>query len=147
MFAKDINYLRMVFLSDVIGEFFNKLIQFSLAQAMKQCYCLTKALSISPFLSSGLDSLVDIFHLIDDAVIETNVVIGRCEEFFAGFAETKIATRELEDIADHHFDCFANYVEVVQLVQFVPRMEDVVDCLDILGRVADLPVHDACLVH
>lgn len=93
---------------------------------------------------------MDILYLIEDAVGQPDVparVSFLLEHLLADLSELEFGADFLEDIAYHEFDAFADEVEVVVFVEFVAAVEDAVDCLHVLSRVADLVSNDSGLVH
>lgn len=82
---------------------------------------------------------------VKDGVIEFEIVLSVGEYPFAYCFQLKVMSHLLQCITDHEFDAFGGNIVVKCLVEFVARVEDVIDTVAVLGRKADLVVDYAGL--
>ena len=154
---EELDDLFVAALLDEVVELLDELVDLSLPDAVHDLGGLLEAfavLQVGAVLVLG-DLVVDVLHLFQNAVGEPDVLSGVLEHSLADAPEVVLGVDFRENVADHQLDALGDEVEIVVLVQFVPAVEDVVNALHVLRRVADLRLetaplprlHDPRLVH
>ena len=99
------------------------------------------------FIFRFLHFLVNIFNFLKDIVCQLDISFWIFKHFFTYSSEVELNADFLKNIADHELDSFAYQIEVIIFVEFVPTVEDIIDCFHIFCWVAYLIIYDSCLVH
>lgn len=148
---------------NVVHQLLYKFVDFSFIQILKDGGCFLA------FLQNQLPLLflrrrlcfLDLFfnelgisYFTEDTVIKPEVAL-QILVYFACFMQTKPIFGEFEDIAYHLLDAHADDIEIVFFVEFVPRIKEIVDDLNIFNWVGNLVfnyvfyfiLYDPCLIN
>lgn len=89
-----------------------------------------------------METIVDILHFFNEIVIEFDILAWIFEYLLANFSEFELSFNFLQNITYHKLNPFRYDVQIVVFVELVPRIEDVVDCLNVFGGITYLFIND-----
>ena len=87
------------------------------------------------------------FNFLEYVVSQFNIILGIFKHVLAYLPEIELNTNFLKDVTYHEFNSLTHQVKIVVFVEFVPALENTVDCLYILRRIAYLVVYYSRLIH